>query len=75
VTVVTLSSCSVFWAELGYVENAVNHAKAAALFDDEIGPWLIANCKGAYNPYGKGVWFSDQQDAALFKMMFHGRFE
>jgi hypothetical protein len=75
IVVVTLTSCTVFWAELGYRESDRARHHAANIFDSEIGPWLEANSKHKFNAHTDGVWFLDQQDAALFKLMFHGRFD
>lgn len=81
VVVVELTSATVFWQELGIMTQdrmRVGHDaeidRAAKIFDEDIGPWLEGNCKHHFNAYEKGVWFSDQAEAALFKLMFSGRY-
>ena len=73
---INLESRTVFWKEdLGLdVQTYVDIERAAKIFDEEIGDWLTANCKGAYNAWSKGVWFAEPKDAALFKLFFSGKF-
>ncbi len=75
IVVITLTSATIFWSELGLKHGtAAEREVSAKIFDDEIEPWLSENIKGPFNPHVDGVWFCEQADAALFRLMFHEKY-
>jgi hypothetical protein len=69
--VIELTSCTVFWKELGVdIRNEKILEKAAEKWH-EIEAWLEEHIDiDTYRPYDKGVWFLHRKDAMFFKLIW-----
>jgi hypothetical protein len=75
---VQLPCRTVTWKELDwtvYGLSASVAAQRAAVWENQIEPWLALNCTGDYNSHVSGIWFSNPSDAMLFKLSWAGYFE
>jgi hypothetical protein len=77
--VITLGSRTVFWiGDLdmppSYLQKLRNDNRLGENVGAEIEEWLQNNSKHPANIWAEGVWFADLQDAALFKLFWHGHF-
>jgi hypothetical protein len=73
--IICLSSCTVFWADLGADSTQMTKLRSDRVrfdrFSDRILQWLGANITGPWTPHYDGVWFLDPKDACLFKMFWY----
>lgn len=69
-----LSSCTVFWTELGLPGRPTSsqQVQLGIWWAEFVLPWIKVAVKHDYNPYENGVWFANRHDAALFKIRFMG---
>lgn len=75
VKTITLDSCTVFWEDLmseRQISELGRDDRKADRVLDEFRTWLTENASGAWNVYGKGIWFARSIDAIHFKLAWAG---